>query len=69
MKQNRIEIETPLTYGTAGINTLSLLSTVMLAGHIFGNLSLWFLPVTLFLAVAAFGFEVSPRAPKQTFKL
>lgn len=67
--KNKIEIETPATYFSHGITTFGVLSAVMLAGHIFAGLTLWLLPVTIGLAVASFGFEISPRQKPRNITL
>lgn len=69
MKMKKIEIETAVTHHSHGITTWGLLSAVMLSGHIFAGLSLWFLPVTIALAIVSFGFEIQPRQAKRPLHL
>ena len=69
MKTNKIEIETPLGYFSRGLTTAGLLSAVLLAGHVFGSLTWWALPITIALAASSFGFEISPRPKPRNLNL
>jgi len=50
---------------SVGLNTLSLWSTVMLWAHFAGHLTWWAFPLTVFVALAGYGTEVTERKSRK----
>jgi hypothetical protein len=49
------------SHNSIGINTFSLFAVSLLWGHMLGLVTWWALPITVFLALVAYGTEISKR--------
>jgi len=49
------------SHNSIGINTFSLFAVSLLWGHMLGLVTWWTLPITVFLALVAYGTEISKR--------
>ena len=54
---------------SVGLNTFSLLGISLVWGHMLGLISLWFLPLTVFSLLTAYGTEISERKKSTTLSL
>lgn len=53
---------------TIGLNVFSLITAVLLYGHIAGLLTWWALPITIFTCLIAYGSEIQPRKNSTNIK-
>ena len=49
------------THRTNSLNTLSLIGISLMWGHMLSLISLWFLPLTIFTLLGAYGSEINKR--------
>ena len=53
--------KTESTHKTDPLNTLSLIGISLMWGHMLSLISLWFLPLTIFTLLGAYGSEIVKR--------
>jgi len=57
------------THHTIGINTWSLFAVSMFNAQLWGQISWWFLPITILFGVIAFNNEITRRKQANTFSV